>query len=207
MRDIDGRGGLAGRLLWSWWPLSPGVKTGLGAAAVLALMVGVGFSDQIGRWLNPPLISYRVGETRFEVDPVDGCLADWQRRQGHTVRKRSDYRSYCGWSRAAGGAAWVPATKEFLRLDAQQQHAVEVVAFGMLPDDAQRVRYILPGGEVVEAAAQHRDDLDHPAYWIHLDGVQLPVDLRTTGGRAGFAGMQVFDGAGQMIPVAAPAYG
>jgi hypothetical protein len=170
-----------------------------GAVLLVVVILAVAFADDIGRRIDPPLISYEdVDGRRVDVDPADGCLdalTRTSRRSGDTVRH------YCAWSRPPEAGAWIPVTEEFYRLDDERRHAVEVVAFGLLPDDAHRVRYTLPGGQVVEATAEHRDDLHHPGFWIHLTGLRMPVDLRTSGGRPVFAGFRVFDAAGQELPV------
>ncbi|GAB1691795.1 hypothetical protein KRM28CT15_35980 [Krasilnikovia sp. M28-CT-15] len=165
-----------------------------GVVLVVAL-VGLSFADDIGRWLKPPLFSYHDG-SRVDVYAADGCLDALTRK-----RRRDTVRHYCAWARPPEAGAWVPVTEQFYRLDDDRSHAVEVVAFGLLPDDARRVRYTLPGGQVVEATAEHHDALHHPAFWIHLTGLRLPVDLRATGGRAAFASLRVLDAAGQEIPV------
>jgi hypothetical protein len=51
-------------------------------------------------------------------------------RQSKTDRKVLDY---CAWVKPDGRDAWVPATKEFYRLDTDRRLVVELIAFGLLP--------------------------------------------------------------------------
>jgi hypothetical protein len=167
-------------------------------AVVVACIVVLGLLPNLGQVGQDPLMTVEDGGQQLEVRPADGCLATWHDRAGKTRKMVLDY---CTWRRPQGVGAWVPVTKELYHLDAERRHVVELVAFGLLPDGADSVRYTLPGGEIVEAAARHHDDLDGPAYWIHLRQQAIPVDMAVTDGATVFTRFQVFDAAGQEIPV------
>jgi len=204
-RRKAGRRGPAVPLWRSWWTWVRGLRSdemvALVLVSALASLVLVAVTSSAAQGLahlgSDPLLSYEEDGHKIYVRPDDGCLVTWRQRR-QTDRKVLDY---CAWAKPTGVDAWVPATKEFYRLDSGRRHVVELVAFGLLPDDASKVRYTLPGGEVVEADARRHEDLDRPAYWIHLKQVTLPVDLKTVDGEAVFTRFQVFDATGREIPV------
>ncbi len=197
-----GRGEPLWRSGWTWVRgLRPDEMVALvlvSALASLALVaVGSGAARGLANLGSDPLLSYEEDGYAIDVRPDDGCLVTWRQRQ-RSDRKLLDY---CAWAKPKDVDAWVPATKEFYRLDKDRRHAVELVAFGLLPEDARTVRYTLPGGEVVEAEARRHEDLERPAYWIHLKQVRLPVDMKPVDGETVFTRFQVMDAAGQEIPV------
>jgi hypothetical protein len=177
-------------------------KIQIALVSVIVVMLAVVLVPSIGRSLaqswQDPLLTFQDGDRTLEVRPADGCLATWHKPHRKTRKMVLDY---CSWARPQGVDAWVPVTRELYRLDAERRHVVELVAFGLLPKDAVTVRYTLPGGEVVEATARRHADLDGPAYWIHLKQAAIPVDMTVTEGVTVFSRFQLFDAAGQEIPV------
>ncbi|RSM63961.1 hypothetical protein DMB66_21770 [Actinoplanes sp. ATCC 53533] len=143
-----------------------------------------------------PLLEYKENGQKVTLRPDDGCL---KYRRALGARAGTVTQRDCGWQRPEGVAEWAPQTRELLVLDPAKRHVVELVAYGMVPDETKTVRYTLPGGEIVEPAVRHRDDLDHPAFWIHLTRIAIPVDLRAVDGAPAFERFQIFDTAGNEI--------
>jgi hypothetical protein len=178
---------------------------GMGLAKAVELVLGGALAVVVVVTVLPSLfrsedglIDWYENREHLIVTPDDGCLQTFQLRQGHSPRAKLDY---CAPVRPAGVAAWVPATKEFYRLDDERRHVVELVAFGMLPTGAHAVRYTLSGGAAVDAPAQRRRDLATPAFWIHLERAAVPVDPGAADEAAVFVRFQVFDATGAEIPV------
>ncbi len=164
--------------------------------ALALVLVLVPLTLRIRDAVIDPLLAYRENNQDVTVRPDDGCL-QYRRIPGGragTVTSRD-----CGWQRPRGATEWAPQARELLVLDAAKRHVVALVAYGMVPDETRVVRYTLPGGETVEPAVQRRDDLDHPAFWIHLTRIAIPVDLRMVDGEPAFQRFQIFDGAGNEI--------
>lgn len=164
-------------------------------AAALALVL-VPLAQTIRDAVVDPLLRYQENGHEVTVRPEDGCL---EYKRGRGARAGFVTQWDCGWQRPEGIAEWAPQTRELLVLDDARQHVVELVAYGMVPDETRAVRYTLPGGETVEPAVRRRDDLDHPAFWIHLTGISIPVDLRLVDDEPAFQRFQIFDGAGREI--------
>jgi hypothetical protein len=164
--------------------------------ALALVLVLVPLTLRIRDWVIDPLLAYRENGQDVTVRPDDGCL---QYRRIRGGRAGTAISRDCGWERPRGVTEWAPQTRELLVLDPAKQHVVELVAYGMVPDETRAVRYTLPGGQIVEPAVHRRDDLDHPAFWIHLTKVAIPVDLRVVDGEPAFQRFQIFDGAGTEI--------
>jgi hypothetical protein len=145
-----------------------------------------------------PLLGYRDHGHRTTVRAHDGCLRYWHDQPPRTSDTVIDF---CGWRKPEGAEVWVPHTGELLVTNQARTRVVELVVFGMLPAGTARVRYTLPGGEVVEPEVRQHDELDAPAFWLHLRRVDIPVDLADVGGEVTFARFQIFDRAGHEIPV------
>lgn len=170
------------------------LEAAVGALALTLVLVPLG--ARIRDAVVDPLLAYRENGQDVTLRPDDGCLV-YRRIPGG--RAASITQRDCGWQRPQGVTEWAPQTRELLVLDATRQHVVELVAYGMVPDETGAVRYTLPGGRTVEPAVRRRDDLDHPAFWIHLTGIAIPVDLRAVDGEPAFQRFQIFDGAGNEI--------
>jgi hypothetical protein len=169
-------------------------SAGLCAFALCLVLIPLGLN--IRDATADSLLEYREDGLPVTVRTNDGCLTYRKERGG---RAEPVTEKYCGWQRPEGAAERSPRTREWLVLDAARTHVVEVVAFGTLPDETRKVRYTLPGGEVVEPAVRRRDDLDQPAFWIHLTDVAIPVDLAVVGGEPVFQRFQIFEAAGHEI--------
>lgn len=188
-------GGAAADRAGPWWRRRAVLVAG---ALVVLLVAAYPLVTWVhGRWLDA-LLTFRESGRRATVRVHDGCLHFWRDAPPRSSDVTVDY---CGWRKPEGVAEWVPETREVLVLDRSGTRVVELVAFGMLPAGAASVRYTLPGGEVVETEARQRAGLDGPAFWVHLRGVAIPVDLTEVGGEPVFARFQVFDRAGDEIPV------
>jgi len=145
-----------------------------------------------------PLLAYQEHGRSVTVRVHDGCL---RYRRDVPPRSSDLVLDYCAWRKPEGVAEWAPQTREQLVLNPSGTGVVELVAFGMLPAGTASVRYTLPGGRIVEAPARLGEGLDGPAFWVHLRGVAIPVDLAEVDGEVAVARFQIFDRAGNEIPV------
>jgi hypothetical protein len=180
-----------------WWRRRSGLATAA-QAVVVALVLGWLLVGWVHDRVVGPLLAYREDGDRVTVRVHDGCL---RYRRDQPPRTPDIVLDYCGWRRPEGVAEWVPQTRELLVLNRSGTRVEELVAFGMVPAGTTRVRYTLPGGEVVETEARQRDGLAGPAFWVRLRGVAIPVDLAAVDGEVAVARFQIFDRAGNEIPV------
>ncbi len=168
--------------------------SGVAVVQFLAYLVLSGLPGSVGK----PLLEYREDGLTVQVRTRDGCLFY---RKDTSSRGGDETLTYCPPRIPVGADGWAPQLREYYLVDAARRTVTELVLFGVVPDGVTRVRSTLPGGHVVEASTRRVGDIRQPVVLVHLRRVALPVDLTETAGRRVFVRQELFDAAGERVPV------